>query len=82
MEQKLFQKSLPATQLEMSDTECLTLNITTPAERELSSLPVLVFVHGGGFTTGSSDFPQYDLSRLIAMSDKEGKTPIIAVAIK
>lgn len=38
--------------------DCLTLNIRTPVYGE--KLPVLVYVHGGGFNTGSVSMPLYD----------------------
>ncbi|MFG3304829.1 carboxylesterase/lipase family protein [Streptomyces wuyuanensis] len=39
--------------------EWLNLNVWTPDHRA-SGLPVLVWIHGGGFTTGSSAVPTYD----------------------
>ena len=37
--------------------DCLTINVLAPAERSLP-LPVMVFIHGGGYSAGSSqDFP-------------------------
>lgn len=44
-------------------------------------LPVVAFVHGGGFVTGSANWPQYDLGPLVERSVKVGK-PVIAVGIK
>ncbi len=35
------------------DEDCLTLNIWTPADRDLAVMPVLVWIHGGAFTNGS-----------------------------
>ena len=81
MEQKIFQMPLPHAEYTVSDTECLTLNISVPLVDSPVGLPVFAFVHGGGFTTGSSSFPQYDLARLTSMSVKIGK-PMIAVGIK
>lgn len=41
--------------------DCLTLNIWTPAsESETGKLPVMVFIHGGGFVIGSSSQPVAD----------------------
>jgi para-nitrobenzyl esterase len=51
----------PAVQSE----SCLTLNVWTPAPDE-KRRPVMVWIHGGGFTTGSSSFLLYrggDLAR-------------------
>ncbi|MFD8724611.1 carboxylesterase/lipase family protein [Streptomyces sp. NPDC059629] len=39
--------------------EWLNLNVWTP-DPQASGLPVLVWIHGGGFTTGSSAVPTYD----------------------
>lgn len=39
--------------------EFLALNIWTP-EGDVAGLPVMVFVHGGGFLLGSKDAPIYD----------------------
>jgi len=35
--------------------DCLYLNITTPAVSPQEKLPVLVWIHGGGFTTGDAN---------------------------
>ncbi|MGH3678560.1 MAG: carboxylesterase/lipase family protein, partial [Mycobacterium sp.] len=40
--------------------DCLTLNVTTPKRRREQSLPVMVFIHGGGYWMGSSATPLYD----------------------
>jgi para-nitrobenzyl esterase len=39
-----------------SDEDCLTLNVLVPASMHTtpSALPVMVFIHGGGYSTGSS----------------------------
>jgi para-nitrobenzyl esterase len=39
--------------------DCLTLNIWTPQARG-AKLPVMVWIHGGGFTQGASSVPRYD----------------------
>ena len=39
--------------------DCLTLNVQTPA-CDGGRRPVLVWIHGGGFTTGASSVPWYD----------------------
>ena len=43
------------TDFEMSE-DCLTLNVWTRAEHVDAALPVMVWVHGGGLTTGGSSF--------------------------
>ena len=40
--------------------DCLYLNIWTPAEAPGAGLPVMVWIHGGGFTFGRSSNPLYD----------------------
>lgn len=40
--------------------DCLYLNIWTPAESAGEKLPVMFWVHGGGFTTGSGTSPEFD----------------------
>ncbi|EUC48463.1 hypothetical protein COCMIDRAFT_87292 [Bipolaris oryzae ATCC 44560] len=67
--------------LPMSGTECLNLNVTVPADTLVSGgLPVMVFIHGGGFIMGGSHWPQYDPCQLVKMS-VEMKMPIVAVNI-
>jgi carboxylesterase type B len=65
---------------EYSDTHCLNLNVFVPSNIE-GLLPVVVFVHGGGFRIGSSAWPQNDLSRLVKLSADAG-LPVIGVSIK
>ena len=40
--------------------DCLFLNIWTPKAASSAKLPVLVFIHGGAFTSGAGDVPVYD----------------------
>jgi len=40
-----------------SDEDCLTLNVWTPARSGTAPWPVLVYIHGGGYTTGASNDP-------------------------
>ncbi|HEY2316052.1 MAG TPA: carboxylesterase family protein [Streptosporangiaceae bacterium] len=44
--------------------DCLYLNVFAPAGHRRSGLPVMVWIHGGGFVGGESD--DYDPSRLVA----------------
>jgi para-nitrobenzyl esterase len=47
--------------------DCLHLNIWTPAAPGTSAwLPVMVWIHGGGFVVGSGAEPRYDGARLAA----------------
>jgi len=39
--------------------DCLTLNIWSPSGRETAKLPVMVWIHGGGFNFGASSQPEY-----------------------
>jgi len=45
--------------LPMSE-DCLYLNIWAPYPRGEMKLPVMLWIHGGGFTTGSGSDPVYD----------------------
>lgn len=40
--------------------DCLTLNVVAPDELAQDPLPVMVFIHGGGYILGSSATPIYD----------------------
>ncbi|WP_437475858.1 carboxylesterase family protein [Sorangium sp. So ce1014] len=43
-----------------SGEDCLTVNVWTPERPASSSLPVLVWIHGGGFELGSGAEADYD----------------------
>ncbi len=43
---------------------CLTLNIWTPAVNEAESLPVMMFIHGGGFARGRGSDPIFNTPHL------------------
>ena len=47
---------LPGTQSE----DCLALNVWTPAKSAAEKLPVMVWIHGGGFIIGASSQSVYD----------------------
>jgi para-nitrobenzyl esterase len=40
--------------------DCLTLNVVAPESGHDGPLPVMVFIHGGGYILGSSAVPLYD----------------------
>jgi para-nitrobenzyl esterase len=40
--------------------DCLTLNVWTPLASSVAPRPVMVWIHGGGFTIGSGSDPTYD----------------------
>jgi para-nitrobenzyl esterase len=44
--------------------DCLTLNVWTPCVDASCNLPVMVWIHGGSFTLGSSAQPYYDAAIL------------------
>lgn len=48
--------------------DCLTLNIWAPA-KDATPRPVMVFVHGGGFNSGSGSLPLYEGTHLSATQD-------------
>ena len=41
-----------------SSEDCLTLNVWTPARSAAERLPVMVWIHGGGFTIGTGATPR------------------------
>ncbi len=49
--------------------DCLTVNVWTPGADPEAARPVLVWIHGGSFTTGAGAIPWYDGSRLAARGD-------------
>ncbi|KAF2737920.1 putative carboxylesterase [Polyplosphaeria fusca] len=64
----------------MSGLDCLNLNIVCPDRVHKKPLPVMVFVHGGGWIIGANWWPQYDPARLVQLS-AQMDTPVIVVNI-
>lgn len=50
------------------DEDCLFLNVFTPAA-DARARPVLVFIHGGAFVTGTGAMPWYDGAHLARLGD-------------
>jgi len=54
---------------EASSEDCLFLNVWTPALRDHGKRPVMVYIHGGAYSTGSGSSPLYDGVRLCKRGD-------------
>jgi para-nitrobenzyl esterase len=54
---------------ERTSEDCLVLNVWTPALRDGAKRPVMVYFHGGEFSTGSGSSPLYDGVRLCRRGD-------------
>lgn len=50
------------------DEDCLSVNVSAPADAA-TPLPVMVWIHGGAYTFGSSSQPLYDPTSLVAGGD-------------
>lgn len=61
---------------ESDSKNSLCINITIPPQADEEALPVMSFIHGGGFTYGSSVLPTYDGFRLVSESMRKGK-PVV-----
>jgi carboxylesterase type B len=59
--------------------DCLTLNVVRPSGVS-GSLPVAVWIHGGGYTEGGNADPRYNLSYIIQQS-VYARSPFIGVSI-
>lgn len=60
--------------------DCLYLNVVRPSGYEDASLPVGVWIHGGGLYQGGTRDERYNLTFIVEQSVKIGK-PIIAASI-
>ena len=64
-----FGPSCPQPQESASYTyseDCLYLNVWTPATQPQAKLPVMFWIHGGGFNFGSTSLPEYEGKNLAA----------------
>ena len=52
-----------------TDNNCQNLNIWTPGINDGEKRPVMVWLHGGGFSTGSANEAQYDGENLSRSGD-------------
>jgi para-nitrobenzyl esterase len=66
--------SMPGEKPPATSEDCLYLNIWTPARKPDEHLPVLVWIHGGGYTNGSASMPLY-------WGDKLAQRGVIVVTI-
>lgn len=65
----------------MSGTECLNLNIVVPDIHIKQRLPVMAYIHGGGYIMGANWWPQKDPARLVSLSVEAG-SPVVVVNFK
>ncbi|WP_138494204.1 carboxylesterase/lipase family protein [Paenibacillus pinistramenti] len=55
--------------------DCLYLNVWAPEETGGTPLPVMVWIHGGAFVTGSGSIPVYDGSKIA----REGSVIVVSL---
>lgn len=60
-----FSSPLGVVKRQIQHEDCLTLNVCAPAKRTDGPLPVLVFIHGGGYFEGTSALPVHDPTPLV-----------------
>ena len=63
-----FTEALVGAQERPQGEDCLVLNVFTPAADERAR-PVMVWIHGGGFTSGAGSVPWYDGTNLVLRGD-------------
>lgn len=66
--------SIPGEPAPTVSEDCLYLNIWTPEPRPRARRPVMVFIHGGGYTNGATALPLY-------WGDRLARRGVVAVTI-
>lgn len=66
--------SMPGEKPPVTSEDCLYLNVWTPAHAASERLPVLVWIHGGGYVNGSASMPLY-------WGDRLAKRGVVVVTI-
>ena len=61
-----------------TDEDCLRLNVFAPAGKASARRPVMVWIHGGGFSEGFAGARQYDPSALV----REGGIIVVSIAYR
>ncbi len=64
--------AVPLGETAAMDEDCLVLNVWAPEERDRTEdapLPVMVWVHGGAYTFGSSSQPLFDATSMVSDGD-------------
>lgn len=63
-----FNLGMPHTPRNQSE-DCLTLNVWAPAQTDGKLRPVLFWIHGGAFATGTGSSPLYDGTQFVQRGD-------------
>jgi para-nitrobenzyl esterase len=66
--------AISGTSVAQQSEDCLTLNVWSPA-LDNSRRPVMVWIHGGGFTNGTGSDPLYDGAKL----SKRGNVTVVTI---
>src|SRR5581483_8389109 len=59
----------PSVQPKVFDEDCLVLNVWSPRVDETARLPVMVWIHGGGYFRGSGESPWTNGAKLARRGD-------------
>jgi para-nitrobenzyl esterase len=66
--------SMPGEKAPLTSEDCLYLNIWTPATAAVERLPVIVWIHGGGYKNGATSMPLY-------WGDQLAKRGVVVISI-